>query len=155
MTIFGRTVRLQGIRRRDGHRIERFLAKAEVCATDGQPWAIAVASVSALESLTREKAKGAMESMRLYLEGFVEGGEFFERIGRYDYGLMLRCGDEAAFQRRLEILRQDSRYLYMAAYPGRNICARVAACRVAGAPSAGEALRLAQEQNVTADESRN
>ena len=95
-----------------------------------------------------------MACMRLYLEGFVKDGEFFESIARSEYGIMLRCVDEAAFEKRLELLRQDSRYLYMAAHPGKNVYAHVTACRVTGARGTAEALKLAQERNAAADERR-
>ncbi len=143
-------VRLRIPGRRDRPSAGRFLEKARFFASCGQ-WAVAAASVAGLQSLSDQAYRGAMESMRLYLESFLEDGEFFERTGRNAFGLMLRCGDEAAFERRLEILRQDSRYLYMAAYPGKDIRARVSACRVADAPGVSEAFRLVRARNAAAD----
>jgi hypothetical protein len=95
---------------------------------------VAVVEIVGLDRLPATKSGNAMESFRLYLAGFTEDGEFFSRIGKYAYGLALECGDEAALSRRLEILKQDIRFLYMASYPGLEISARVTVRRIADAP---------------------
>ena len=88
-----------------------------------------------------------MESLRLYLEGFIREGELCGRLDRFSYGLVLKAGDSAAFSQRLEILKQDAGFLYMAAYPGMRLTARVTACRECG-QGFGDALRSAQSLNA-------
>jgi hypothetical protein len=109
---------------------ERFLRKAEGLPSGDR--AIAVVAVPGLERLPAKRGEKAMGSLRLYLEGFVREGEPFGRLSRFAYGLCLTIGDSAAFAQRLEVLKQDAGFLYMAAYPGMRITARVTACREGG-----------------------
>lgn len=108
-----------------------FLLKAESLAS-GSGRAIAVVSVPDLNRLPSKKGKKAMESLRLYLESFLKEGEPFGRLDQFAYGLCLSVGDSEAFSQRLEILKQDVGFLYMAAYPGMRIKAHVTACRECG-----------------------
>ena len=108
-----------------------FLRKAEKLPSGGRR-AVAVVSVPGLERLSAKRGKKAMGSLRLYLEGFVREGERFGRVDRFVYGLVLIPGDTTAFSQRLEILKQDAGFLYMAAYPGMRLTARVTACREDG-----------------------
>ncbi len=108
-----------------------FLRKVDGLPSGGDR-AVAVVAVPGLERLPARKGKNAMKSLRLYLEGFVLKGERFGRVDRFAYGLVLIPGDAAAFAQRLEILKQDAGFLYMAAYPGMRLTARVTACREGG-----------------------
>ncbi len=110
---------------------KRFIRKAEREPSGGER-AVAVVSVPGLERLPAKKGANAMKSLRLYLEGFVREGERFGRVDRFAYGLVLLVGDAAAFSQRLEILKQDVGFLYMAAYPGMLLTARVTTCREGG-----------------------
>ncbi len=104
--------------------------------------AMVVVKLLGLRRLPAAKLKGAMKSLGFYLPSFIREGEACERTGRREYGLLLYCGDDAAFSRRIAVLRQDLGFLYMAAYPGL-LKARVAFCRLSDAASVREALRRA------------
>lgn len=119
------------------------LRKAERLPSGGDR-AVAVVAVPGLERLPAGKGKNAMKSLRLYLEGFVREGERFGRVDRFAYGLVLLPGDAASFSQRLEILKQDAGFLYMAAYPGMRLTARVTACRENG-QGLQDALRRAMD----------
>ena len=124
----------------------RFLKRAEG-KTGGGPKAVAVVSVPTLAHLPAAKGRMAMESLRLYLEGFIGERECVGRLDRFVYGLLLASGDSAAFSRRLEILKQDVGFLYMAAYPGMRISARVTAC-LEGGLGLQDALQRACSQDA-------
>ncbi len=69
--------------------------------------------VTGAERLSAARRRGVMKSLQLYLEGFVEPGERFARVGMNSYGLLLAAGDDAALSRRLAILEQDAGFLFM------------------------------------------
>jgi hypothetical protein len=123
-----------------------FLRKAEKLSSGGGR-AIAVVSVPGLERLSAKRGRKAMGSLRLYLEGFVREGERFGRVDRFAYGLVLIPADAAAFAQRLEVLKQDAGFLYMAAYPGMRLTARVTACRQDGL-GLRDALRRAMSDSA-------
>ena len=123
-----------------------FLQKAENLPSDGGR-AIAVVSVPDLHRLPVKRGKKAMESLRLYLEGFIREGEPFGQLDQFAYGLCLSVGDSEAFSQRLEILKQDVGFLYMAAYPGMRIKARVTVCKESG-QGLQDALHSALSRNA-------
>jgi hypothetical protein len=123
-----------------------FLREAEGLTSGGNR-VVAVVAVPGLERLPAGKGKNAMNSLRLYLEGFVLKGERFGRVDRFAYGLVLIPGEAAAFSQRLEILKQDAGFLYMAAYPGMRLTARVTACREDG-QGLQDALRRAMSDTA-------
>lgn len=133
--------------RRQVQRIRSGLSAARLFRTtgplgpEGGRRAIAVVEVTGAERLSAARRRGVMKSLQLYLEGFVEPGERFARVGMNSYGLLLAAGDDAALSRRLAILEQDAGFLFMAAYPAQGPAARVASLPLQGDQRPEEALR--------------
>jgi len=121
----------------------RLLREAEHMASSEHPYAVVAVKAVGFGQLTRRRRSGALNSLRLYLDSFVEPGERCAPVGRQRFALILRCEDRSAFEKRLAILEQDMGLLFMASHPSKRLGARVAACRIDEAGGAVRALRLA------------
>ncbi len=128
---------------RDVLRQVRFVHEADRASSSGQPYAVATVAATGFARLSRKRSSGALNSLRLYLDGFAEPGERCARLSRYSFALLLRCEDRSAFEKRLAILEQDTGFLFMASHPGKCLGARVSACRMDEAGGAAKALRRA------------
>ncbi len=124
----------------------RFRREARRLASGGGQWAVAVISLLGLNRLPVGRRKGAMASLRLYLESFIEPGEGIRRLKTDEFGLILRCGEGAALSHRLAILAQDVGFLYVAAYRCLPFEPRVASCRMDEAESPQDALDCARSR---------
>jgi len=117
-----------------------FVAEAQRLAADGRARTVVTVDPVGFDRLPGEKRRGALESLRLYLSGFVGSGEVLAPLSRRGFGLILLFQDQSALCRRLQVLSQDVRFLYLAAYPGLGLGARLGAYPLDGTLGAADVL---------------
>lgn len=122
----------------------RFLREAGHMSAESS-YAVVVVRAVGFEKLSRRRQRGALNSLKLYLEGFAEPGERSAPVGRRIFALLLRCEDQTAIEKRLAILEQDTGYLFMASHPGKYLSAEISACRIDEAGGAASALKRAMQ----------